>query len=90
VLIYKLGTAAGTQQLSWYDRSGKRANGDITPLGTYSSPSLSPDGKRLAYGVVEAGNGNLWIQDLEKKLKTVLRLTQNRIPHRGGRLMVSR
>jgi eukaryotic-like serine/threonine-protein kinase len=52
------------RQLAWFDRSGN-------PLGTLgeaddemlSSPSISPDGRRVAIDRISQGNRDVWIED---------------------------
>ncbi len=53
------------------------SSGEIQPLpvkpGKYTSPRLSPDGKRLAVSLIEQGKQNLWVYDLIRQ--TFTRLT---------------
>ena len=66
-VVYRTGGEAQRRQFAWFDRSGR-------PLGTvgesdpsYSlSPSLSPDGRRLAMHRFVAGNTDIWILELER------------------------
>ncbi|MBL8207762.1 MAG: PD40 domain-containing protein [Blastocatellia bacterium] len=48
-LVYDPNTLTDTRQLTWLDRTGKPL-GTVGPVGEYESPSLSPDGKRVAVG----------------------------------------
>jgi eukaryotic-like serine/threonine-protein kinase len=58
--------AGGTtrRQLTWFDRSGKTLGvlGDPDDKGL-SSPSLSPDGRRVAVYRTEQGNADIWVLD---------------------------
>ncbi|HEY3841185.1 MAG TPA: protein kinase [Bryobacteraceae bacterium] len=56
---------AGTLQLTWYDRTGKRL-GTVGGVDEYSGPALSPDGKRLAVAVgsLAAKTRDIWVYDL--------------------------
>jgi serine/threonine protein kinase/Tol biopolymer transport system component len=75
VLTYTEASLFSTQ-LTWFDRSGKKL-GVVGPLGEYTQPRLSPEGKRLA--VVkpdpETGNRDIWLIDLETGSQT--RFTSN-------------
>jgi len=53
--------------LVWFDRQGKRL-GTVGEPGSYTNPSLSPDGKRLAVGRADPATGrrDIWIIDLER------------------------
>jgi Tol biopolymer transport system component/DNA-binding winged helix-turn-helix (wHTH) protein len=71
-LVYQRGTAGTNVVLSWLYSSGK-----IEPVlskpGDYSTPRLSPDGRRLALSMVQDGKQNLWVYDLNRE--TFTRLT---------------
>jgi eukaryotic-like serine/threonine-protein kinase len=45
-LVYDPSSASQNSQLTWFDRTGKRLEA-IGEAGTFSSPRLSPDGKRV-------------------------------------------
>jgi eukaryotic-like serine/threonine-protein kinase len=74
ILSYTAAAAADEFQLQWFDRSGK-------PLGTigqpalYSAPAISPDGNRVAVGMIDphVGTRDLWLFDLKRA--TASRLT---------------
>src|SRR5207249_9056770 len=44
--------SAKSRQLAWFDRSGRRV-GTVGEPGDYSTPRLSPDGRRIAVAVRE-------------------------------------
>jgi eukaryotic-like serine/threonine-protein kinase len=57
LLVYHGGANAGTAELAWFDRAGRRLPGGTEP-GFYSEPSLSPDGKRIAVAVLDPATLN--------------------------------
>ena len=74
-LVYVPGGARGEtpmRSLVWVDRKGheERIN---APLRGYGPPRLSPDGARLAIGILDQGNTEIWIWDLARE--TLRRLT---------------
>ena len=56
----------------WVDRNGHE-EALKTPRRTYGPPRISPDGTRLALGILEQGNTEIWIWDLARE--TFRRLT---------------
>ncbi len=58
--------------MSWYDRDGRR--GDTLDTGFIQDIALSPDGTRIAEGIVESPSSNrdLWIYDVNRRTKTRL------------------
>ena len=73
-LVAQTGTGAVTSQLEWFDRNGKSV-GVVGKPGSYANPSLSPDGRRLAFDQPNS-NGRMfgiWIHDL--KADAVFRLS---------------
>jgi eukaryotic-like serine/threonine-protein kinase len=58
---------ASRARLVWTDRSGREL-GSIRGPDHYSSPRLSPDGKRLAFALVDRrlGTTDIWVEDLER------------------------
>ena len=67
VLTYTPAAAPDQYQLQWFDRSGKSV-GTVGQPGLYSSPALSPDGTRVAVGIVDphVGTRDLWLFDLKR------------------------
>jgi len=72
LLAFRTGSAGGTFQLTWVDRSGKQ-------LGLLGEPDnindfeFSPDRKNVAAAVAPGGtinNGNIWIYDAARGLRT--------------------
>jgi serine/threonine protein kinase len=66
LLAYQGGVGVGPQQMTWFDRSGKRLP-TLGDLSDFWSIDFSPDGKSLA--ATRLGqNINLWIYDVERGL----------------------
>jgi serine/threonine protein kinase len=75
MMVYEAGDPMGdTDQLIWYDRTGKQIEATGTP-GLYLEPSVSADGNRLAISSLAGGTGNLniWVFNLARATK--IRLT---------------
>jgi Tol biopolymer transport system component/predicted Ser/Thr protein kinase len=55
---------AKSRQLIWFDRSGRRL-GNVGQPGDYSTPRISPDGKKIAVAIREESKANtdIWIFD---------------------------
>ena len=66
MLVYQTGNASSARSLILFDANGKQ----IARLGegarTVFSPQFSPDGKRLAYHLIDpqTGKADIWIEDL--------------------------
>lgn len=71
-LVYESATNL-VRQVIWYDRSGKQIAG-AGLLGALGSPSISPDGTRLAFSISDpsAGTNDVWVYDLTREIKTRL------------------
>ena len=53
-------------QFVWFDRSGKRLETVGPPdQRSLANPSLSPDGTRIAFSRVAAGNWDIWLSDMQ-------------------------
>ena len=61
-------------QLTWFDRQG-RPQGTIGPVGSYASPSLSPDARLLATDSQEADLNTAWMIVLDTSVGSSRRLT---------------
>jgi Tol biopolymer transport system component/tRNA A-37 threonylcarbamoyl transferase component Bud32 len=73
-LVYQKGAGGGGPQMStvqWLDSAGK-----LEPLlpkpGVYSSPRLSPDGKRLAFSIVDGVNQDIQVYEWQNDRTTKL------------------
>jgi len=80
-LIYRSGGATGgvLVTVAWLDGAG-RVQPLLTKPGAYVSPSVSPDGQRLAVGVSEGSNSDIWVYDWQRDRMTRLTFTG-----KGGR-----
>ena len=64
-------TATGTNQLAWIDRSGRIEARIDEEHPLIEQPSLSPDGRRVAFQVDGGvGGRNIWIRDLADGTRT--------------------
>jgi Tol biopolymer transport system component len=71
-LVYQTGSAQGGWRLLWFTRDGKQS-GSVGDLDPYFDPAISPDGTRVAAGVLTGqGTGDIWIFDLARGTKTRL------------------
>jgi serine/threonine-protein kinase len=52
-------------RLLWLDRHGAVSALDL-PVGSYVSPHLSPDGRRIAWFSWETTGSSIWVHDLER------------------------
>ncbi len=67
VLVTMAGGSNERSELVWTDRGGRRLGREGAP-GAYRELALSPDGERLAYGIVDAKSGtqDIWVRDLKR------------------------
>jgi serine/threonine-protein kinase len=65
-LVYVPGsvqTAVGN--VLWVDRKG--VSEPVTDAArSYGYPSVSPDGRRMAFSIAESGNTDIWVEDLDR------------------------
>jgi eukaryotic-like serine/threonine-protein kinase len=61
-----VGSQAPLRTLVWVDRKGHEER-ISAPLRSYGPPRLSPDGTRVATGILDKGNTDIWIWDLAKE-----------------------
>ena len=62
----------GQDQLVWRDRQGTEAGKIGQPQDRIQFPSISPDGQRVAAFGHQDGNGDVWIHDVRRSIKTRL------------------
>ncbi len=68
-LAYRTGEI--TDRLVWVDRSGKELDAVGDPA-QYHDPASSPDGKRLAYDLIDPRTGkyDIWVRDLARNVSS--------------------
>ena len=73
LLAYPVSNQAASNQLLWFDRSGKKI-GEIGTAGNYVSARISPDGQRLAVAKIAQNTSTigLWVYDLSRGVETRL------------------
>ena len=64
-IVYRIGSANRQRQLAWFDRSGKHLGNANTPdAGNPVNPSISPDGRLVAFNRSANGNADIWLLEL--------------------------
>jgi Tol biopolymer transport system component/predicted Ser/Thr protein kinase len=65
ILAYRRAMPPALNDLTWYDRQGKRL-GTVGEQAIYTNPALSPDGRRLAVGRLDPATNtrDIWVLDL--------------------------
>ncbi|MBC8164657.1 MAG: PD40 domain-containing protein [Bryobacteraceae bacterium] len=76
-LVFRKSAVRGNRNAVWMDASG-REQPLIGKPGNYASPRLSPDGKRLAFASIWAGQRGIGVYDLTRQTET--RLTFDSTP----------
>jgi Tol biopolymer transport system component len=73
VLLYQIGSASTARTILLYDPNGKPL-GSLGEPAPYAGPRVSPDGKRVAYTLIDAksGKSDIWIHDLASGNRTRL------------------
>jgi Tol biopolymer transport system component len=69
-LVYMPGAVGGQtalRSLVWVDRKGHEER-IKAPLRGYGPPRISPDGTRVAIGILDQGNSEIWIWDLAREM----------------------
>lgn len=71
-IAYAAGGTGYRTQFAWFDRSGKRLENLGTPDNTpNAAPTLSPDGRQLAFSRIVEGNWDVWLLDMRGALSRV-------------------
>ncbi|MGH9727225.1 MAG: protein kinase domain-containing protein [Candidatus Acidiferrales bacterium] len=74
-LVYETGAISAATRVVWYNRSGKEIAGPgLLGNGNLGSPSISPDGARLALSFTDPRirKPDIWVYDLARGIKTRL------------------
>ena len=71
VLAYHAGADMRDTRLTWIDRTGLRLS-TLSGPGNISAMNFSPDRKSVAVALTEGSNQDIWIYDLQRKLRTRL------------------
>jgi eukaryotic-like serine/threonine-protein kinase len=80
LVAYRTGPAS-LRQLTWFDRSGTtRGTVGGPDRGGLSSPSVSPDGRRVAVSRTVEGNTDLWLLDGARMSRVTFDAASDRIP----------
>ena len=75
-LVYSSGSGeVGARELVWVARNGAATPIDPAWTATMGNPRLSPDGRRLAVSIGQAGEVNIWVKQLDQG--PVLKLSPN-------------
>jgi len=69
-IVYRPGSAGGVRQLVWFDRNGRELNHASELIPNILSPSVSPNGRRMAVHRNTAGNMDVWLIDLDRRVIT--------------------
>lgn len=70
-LVYMRSVASGLSTIRWLD-GADRSRPLLDEPARYHWPRLSPDGRLLAYGLLEGGDPDIWTLDLASGAKTRL------------------
>ncbi|MDA2928041.1 hypothetical protein MYX78_12575, partial [Acidobacteria bacterium AH-259-G07] len=70
-LVYVRGSGGAQRTLVWVDREGQEEPLEAEARA-YGSSRVSPDGRRLALGILDSGNQDIWIYDLGRQTPTRL------------------
>jgi Tol biopolymer transport system component len=83
VLVYQPQTTQATTRLVWYDRSGARLS-SLSEDAAYSNLELSPDGKQLLVGILDAATRqrDLWVVDVRRGVRS--RVTSDPVEERSA------
>ncbi len=65
-LVYITGQVGGDRELIWVGRDGKIEQVDPTWRGTFTGPSLSPDGKKVVVSLAAGTQIDIWVKQLDR------------------------
>jgi len=79
-LLFRPAASQSGRTLAWVDRNGTETLLPIAPHA-FSSPRVSPDGRRLAFAITDRGRRDIWTYDtITEALVRVTREGDNRTP----------
>jgi Tol biopolymer transport system component len=79
-VAYRGGTGV-RQQLEWLDRSGRTLGALGEPrLGGFGTPSIAPDGRRVAVSLTTQGNPDIWVVEDERTSRLTFDAGVDRFP----------
>jgi serine/threonine protein kinase len=68
-IVFRVGAANRQRQFAWFDRSGVQVGLAAAPDADIAlNPALSPDGRMLALNRSTAGNVDIWLLDLGRRV----------------------
>ncbi|HUR91501.1 MAG TPA: protein kinase, partial [Gemmatimonadaceae bacterium] len=81
-LAYLTGQTGSERELIWIERDGKIEPVDPAWRGTFNTPSLSPDGKKVAVSIAAGTRTDIWVKQLDRgpSLKLTFEGTENIYP----------
>jgi Tol biopolymer transport system component/tRNA A-37 threonylcarbamoyl transferase component Bud32 len=71
VFAFRMGGTTELSTVQWLDSAGKTESLGLE-AARYNFPRTSPDGKRLAYLVIQGSSSDIWIYDWQRGIKTRL------------------
>ena len=78
ILVFQGGGTPGFGLLLWFDHSGKQL-GNIEETDFLHDPRISPDGQRIAAGLVNVGGSqeDIWLYDLARDVRSRFTMSQS-------------
>ena len=71
-LVYSVDDAGARRELTWVTRAGKLEPVDQTWKGDFATPTLSPDGSRIAVTIRAGGQSDIWTTSVAGGVPTKL------------------
>ena len=65
-LVYRTGSSAGSRELAWVDRGGRRIGSATKPAALYLFPAISPSERTVAISIRTGEQADIWLQDLDR------------------------
>ena len=77
-LVYAVEDPGARRELTWVTRVGSRQPFDSTWKGEFTSPTLSPDGSRIAVSLRDGNRTDIWVRSLTGGSPTKITSEQHR------------